>query len=78
MKRIDEIKVARQTRFWNKRMEKAKVQKMKNIERELEKHVDLIGDETVKGHILEKLEEKREKQIVSSHRVKYFRIRTIR
>ncbi len=78
MKRIDEIKVARQTRFWNKRMEKAKVQKMKNIERELEKHVDLIGDETVKGHILEKLEEKREKQIVSVHRVKYFRIRTIR
>ena len=78
MKRIDEIKVARQTRFWNKRMEKAKVQKMKNIERELEKHVDLIGDETVKGHILEKLEEKREKQIVSDHRAKYFRIRTIR
>ena len=78
MKRIDEIKVARQTRFWNKRMEKAKVQKMKNIERELEKHVDLIGDETVKGHILEKLEEKREKQIVSAHRANYYRIRTIR
>ena len=45
-------------------MEKAKAQKMNNIQRELEKHVDLITDETVKGHILEKLEEKRDEQIV--------------
>lgn len=76
MKRIDEIKVARQKRFWNKRMEKAKEHKINNIQRELEKHVDLITDETVKGHILEKLEEKREKQIVNLSNNTLYRRRT--
>ena len=77
MKRIDEIKVVRQKRFWNKRMDKAKEQKMNIIQRELEKHVDLITDETVKGHILEKLEEKRDKQIVSFGRLTFYRTRII-
>lgn len=65
MKRIDEIKVARQQRFWKKRMEKAKGQQMDNVKRELKKHVHLIEDDTVKGVIMETLEADRQKQKVS-------------
>jgi hypothetical protein len=70
MKRIDEIKAARQARFWQKRMDLAKEQKKKGIVRELEKHVDLIDDETVKGKILENLEVKRQKQIDNNNRMR--------
>lgn len=68
MKRIDEIKVARQTRFWKKRMDKAKQQQMKAVERELEKHVNLISDETVKNVILDKIEAKRQETIEKNNR----------
>ena len=62
MKRIDEIKVVRQKRFWQKRMEKAKAQQLKTVEKELEKHVDLIEDETIKGIVLDKIAEGRKLQ----------------
>lgn len=68
MKRIDEIKEARQKRFWKKRMDRAKVQQMKTIERELEKHVDLITDETVKNKILEGIETKRGETIEKNNK----------
>jgi hypothetical protein len=70
MKRIDEIKAARQARFWQKRMDNAKGQKLRNIEKELEKHVDLIVDETVKGKILENLDAKRQKKIENNNRMR--------
>ena len=70
MKRIDEIKVVRQQRFWKKRMEKSKGLQLKTLQRELEKHVDLITDETVKNKILEDLEEKKQKQIEKNNKLR--------
>ena len=58
MKRIEEIKTARQARFWEKRMAASKHVKIKMVERELEKHVDLIDDETIKSKVLEKIQAK--------------------
>uniref|UniRef100_A0A7S3JP57 Uncharacterized protein n=1 Tax=Euplotes harpa TaxID=151035 RepID=A0A7S3JP57_9SPIT len=68
MKRIDEIKVARQQRFWKKRMEKSKDLQIRTLQKELEKHVDLIDDETVKSKILADLEEKRQKEVEKNNK----------
>ena len=69
MKRINEIKETRQKRFWQKRMEKAKnLHVMKSVETELEKHVDLITDETVKSKIIENIEDKRQKDIEKNNK----------
>mmetsp|Transcript_24268 Transcript_24268/g.21539 ORF Transcript_24268/g.21539 Transcript_24268/m.21539 type:complete len:199 (+) Transcript_24268:24-620(+) len=68
MKRIDEIKIVRQKRFWQKRMEKAKEQQKRTIQLELEKHVHLITDETVKGHIVEKMDIKRQQDIEKNNK----------
>lgn len=70
MKRIDEIKVARQQRFWKKRMEKSKGLQLRNLQRELEKHVDLISNETVKNKILEDLEAKKQKEIEKNNKMR--------
>lgn len=70
MKRIDEIKEARQKRFWKKRMDKAKAQQLRTVEKELEKHVDLIDDETVKAKVLENLEQKRAKEIARNNKMR--------
>ena len=66
MKRIDEIKKARQQRFFDRRMAKAAAKKRSDIENELMTHVDIISDPKVKEFIKEKkatkLSAKRERQ----------------
>jgi large subunit ribosomal protein L24e len=58
MKKIDEIKGKRQQRFFDRRMAKAEAKKKTDIETELTRHMDLIGDKKVKQYILRKKEEK--------------------
>ena len=66
MKKIDEIKKARQQRFFDRRMAKAAAKKRSDIENELMVHVDLIKDPKIKEFIAEKkaqkLAAKRERQ----------------
>ena len=58
MKRIDEIKKARQQRFFDRRMAKAAAKKRMDIENELMTHVDSITDPKIKEYIREKKTEK--------------------
>ena len=58
MKRVDEIKVARQMRFFQKRMDAHKVKKRADIENELMKHLELIEDPKVKAYIIKKKTQK--------------------
>ncbi len=58
MKKIDEIKARRQQRFFERRMAKAKAKKRQDVENELLKHADLIGDAKVKAFIMKKREQK--------------------
>ena len=58
MKRIDEIKKARQQRFFDRRMAKAAAKKRADIENELMTHVDSISDPKVREFIKEKKEAK--------------------
>ena len=58
MKRIDEIKKARQQRFFDRRMAKAAAKKRSDIENELMTHVDIISDPKVREFIKEKKAEK--------------------
>lgn len=58
MKRVDEIKAARQERFFNARMDKAKGHKVASIKNELMVHVDLISNPKVKAYIAKKKQEK--------------------
>ena len=61
MKKLDEIKARRQTRFFERRMAKAAAKKRQDIENELVKHSDLISDKKVKAFIEKKKEEKRQR-----------------
>jgi hypothetical protein len=45
MKKIDEIKIRRQQRFFNRRMAKAKAKKEADVENELITHSGLIENE---------------------------------
>ena len=54
MKRVDEIKKARQERFFDKRMDAHKGMRKMNTLNELIKHVDLIKDAKVKAFIMKK------------------------
>ena len=58
MKRVGEIKDARQQRMFKKRMDAHKGVKRMNAEIELMKHADLIDDLNVKAYILKKKAEK--------------------
>ena len=73
MKRVHEIKVVRQQRFFNKRMEANKTNKRQAAENELMTHVDLISNPQVKQFIMKKKEQKlktrREKILGPSKRV---------
>ena len=77
MKRVDEIKKARQERFFDKRMDAHKGMRKMNTLNELIKHVDLIKDAKVKAFIMKKrqvkLAEKQAKQDKASgiHRKLY-------
>ena len=44
MKKVEQIKLRRQQRFYERRMAKAAAKKRQDIENELAKHVDLISD----------------------------------
>ena len=63
MKRIDQIKVARQARHFKARMDAHKSKKKLDLENELLKHADLIEDPNVKSYIMEKKAAKQQKQI---------------
>ena len=54
MKRVDEIKKARQERFFNARMAAAKGQKRSSAENELMTGIDLISNPKVKAYIIKK------------------------
>ena len=58
MKRVDEIKCARQMRHFKARMDAHKGKKKGDLERELLKHADLIEDPDVKAYIMEKKAQK--------------------
>ena len=60
MKRVDEIKLARQERFFNARMNAAKGQKRSSTENELMSSVDLITNPKVRAYILKKKQQKEE------------------
>ncbi len=63
MKKIDEIKVRRQQRFFDRRMAKAEAKKKQSIEKELMAHSDLISDERVKSVIERKKQEAKKKDL---------------
>ena len=54
MKRVDEIKAARQERFFKKRMDASKGTKRTSMENEMMQGVDLISNPQVKSYILKK------------------------
>ena len=69
MKRVDEIKKARQQRFFDRRMAKAAANKRRDVENELMTHVDSISDPKIRAFIKEKkaakLAERRARQDAS-------------
>ena len=48
MKKIADIRKRREDKFWENRMKLAKVQKIKDINNEVEKHAHLISDREVR------------------------------
>ena len=58
MKRVDEIKTARQQRLFDKRMEDHKQKKRQDIINELSKHLNLIDDPKIKAYVMKKKEQK--------------------
>ena len=58
IKRVDDIKKARNERLFKKRMDAHKAKKKLDLENELVKHVDLIDDPKVKEYIKNKKETK--------------------
>ena len=77
MKRIADIKLRREDRFWENRMKLAKVQKQVDIERELLKNDSLLKDgekkeemrERIKLREVDREEEKQEKRAKSKGRM---------
>lgn len=63
MKKITDIRQRREDRFWNNRMKLATVQKVEDMNREVEVHSDLISNKELKERIQENLRERlREKE----------------
>ena len=60
MQRVDEIKRSRESRHWEQRMKAAKAKDV-TIEKELEKHVDLVSKPEVIKRIKLNIFEKEEK-----------------
>ena len=58
MKKIADIRKRREDRFWNNRMKLAKVQKIRDIMGETERHAHLIEDQQVREQIQEQAQEK--------------------
>lgn len=53
MKKIADIRKKREDRFWENRMKLARVQKLEDVNKQLEKHADLISDVTVRQQVKE-------------------------
>lgn len=53
MKKIADIRKKREDRFWENRMKLARVQKLEDVNKQLEKHADLISDATVRQQVKE-------------------------
>ena len=68
MKRIDEIKKARQQRFFDRRMAKVAASQRQNIENELMIHSDSISDPKVKEYIQQKKQAKFEAKRAAQER----------
>lgn len=51
MKKIADIRKRREDRFWENRMKLSRVQKQEDINKELEKHADLISDVQVREQV---------------------------
>lgn len=63
MKKITDIRQRREDRFWNNRMKLSAVQKVEDMNREVEVHSDLISNKELKERIQENLRERlREKE----------------
>lgn len=62
MKKIEDIKKRRETLFWQNRMRIPKVKKADDLNRELEKHADLIDDQEVREQVKENLNVRKEQQ----------------
>ena len=58
MRKIADIRKRREDRFWENRMKLARVQQSQNLDRELEKHVDLIENKELAEKVKENLKEK--------------------
>lgn len=58
MRKIADIRKRREDRFWENRMKLARVQQSQNLDRELEKHVDLIENKELAEQVKENLKEK--------------------
>lgn len=58
MQKIADIRKRREDRFWDNRMKLAKVQKIEDINQELEKHFGLISDPQVRQEVQEREMEK--------------------
>lgn len=58
MKKIADIRKNREDRFWENRMKLARVQKLEDVNKELEKHVDLISDRDLRQQIRENQKER--------------------
>ena len=61
MKRISELKYIRQKRFWLERMRKEHAKQIGPLEKELEKHVDLIQDPRIREELEEHIVENKQK-----------------
>lgn len=58
MKKISDIRQRREDRFWNNRMKLANVQKIENMNKEVEVHSDLISNKELKERIQENIRER--------------------
>ncbi len=62
MKRVDEIKQKRQKRMWLKRMAATREKQQQQIEKQLQKDLKLVSDETVKQKLLLNMEQEEVKR----------------
>lgn len=58
MKSIADIRKRREDRFWQNRMKLAQVQKLEDVNKELQKHADLISDKVIRERVKENQKER--------------------
>ncbi len=62
MKKVEEIKQKRQKRLWVKRMAASKEKQQNQLEKELQKDLKLVSDETLKQKLIANMEKTEEKR----------------